>query len=92
MTYRPFLLAAMLSAAAVAHADQPPTAPVAQAAAPTQEAAPAPAQPAAKTDEKVCKLERQLGSNKMKRVCHSRADLDRQSEAARDALSREQRR
>ncbi len=49
---------------------------------------------AAKADpnEKVCKLERQLGSNKMKRVCRTRAQIEIDREAAREALSREQRR
>lgn len=59
----------------------------------TPAAAEAPAE-AAKSDqdEKVCKLERQLGSNKMKRVCRTRAQMEIDREAAREALSREQRR
>ena len=60
---------------------------------PTSEAAVAPAaESKADPDEKVCKVERELGSNKMKRVCRTRAQVDADREAARDALTREQRR
>ena len=88
MTLRPFALAALLLATVLAQAADPPAAPAAPEAVVE---APAPVADS-KADEKVCKLERQLGSNKMKRVCHTRAELDRKSEAAREALSREQRR
>ncbi|AXK72947.1 hypothetical protein DWG18_12105 [Lysobacter sp. TY2-98] len=42
-------------------------------------------------EKKICKLERELGSNRAKRVCHSREELDAQSEASRAALSAAQR-
>ena len=84
-------LGALLLATGLVQADPPAVTPAPEAAAETVPAA-APAVTEAKAEEKVCKLERQLGSNKMKRVCHTRAELDRQSESAREALSREQRR
>ena len=42
-------------------------------------------------NRKVCRLERELGSNRAKRICHTRAELDAQSEAARASLSDGQR-
>ena len=85
-------LAALLFATSLAQA-APPAGPTPAAPLAEEPGTPTPAAVAdPPADEKVCKLERQLGSNKMKRVCHSRAELDRQGEAAREALSREQRR
>lgn len=54
-------------------------------------ASPAP-EPAADPSEKVCKVAREIGSNKLKRVCRTRAQMDADREAAREALTREQRR
>lgn len=85
-------LAAPFSAGA---ADTPPAdAPVASSSAAAAPAA-APATPttaqAADTNEKVCKLERQLGSNKMKRVCRTKEQMEIDRAAARETLTREQR-
>lgn len=41
-------------------------------------------------NEKVCKLERQLGSNKMARVCRTRAQIDAERASARSSLARGQ--
>ncbi len=53
---------------------------------------PVAAAPQVDPNEKICKVERELGSNKMKRVCRTRAQIEIDREAAREALSREQRR
>lgn len=92
MRVRITLLAALLALApAYAAADdtpQPAQKSEPAAAAPAPAAAPSAADP----DEKVCKVERELGSNKLKRVCRTRAQIDADSAAAREALGREQRR
>lgn len=98
---RILLCLALLSPLSLAHAQPPQAAATAdtvqgpQAAAPT-DAAPAVAVPAqdaaADANEKICKVGREIGSNKLKRVCRTRAQLDAEREAAREALTREQRR
>lgn len=83
------LLLAVLQSSAVA------TPAAAQDAATPVTAAPAAASPApaaATEGEKICTLERTLGSNRSKRVCRSKAQIDSDREAAREAMSREQRR
>ncbi|GAB6195898.1 hypothetical protein [Lysobacter xanthus] len=67
-------------------ADAPAAAP-AVAAAPATAAAPA----AAGEDKKVCKLERELGSNRAKRVCRTRAEVNADADAARASLQDAQR-
>lgn len=88
MMFRALALALLVTAAPAFAGpnDAAPPAPTPATAA--EPAAPAKADP----NEKVCKLERQLGSNKMKRVCRTRAQMEIDREAAREALSREQRR
>lgn len=90
MMFRALALALLVTAAPAFagpnDAAQPAATPAAaEAPAATDAARPDP-------NEKVCKLERQLGSNKMKRVCRTRAQIEIDREAAREALSREQRR
>lgn len=88
MKIRALVLAALFCASPVfAGTDAP-----APAAAPETPATPAPAAPAADPNEQVCKVERQIGSNKLKRVCRTRAQIDAEREAAREAIGREQRR
>ncbi|MFZ5658131.1 MAG: hypothetical protein ACOY37_13970 [Pseudomonadota bacterium] len=83
------LVALLVTAPAMATTTGQP----APAPAPTPEAAgQTPAASPADPDEKVCKVERELGSNKLKRVCRTRAQLDAERDATREALSREQRR
>lgn len=96
MSFRHVLLAAMLASIShVVGAAEPappaptpsPTAadtPAASAAAPSTAAAPV------DPDEKVCKVERDIGSNRLKRVCRTRAQIENERAAAREALSREQ--
>lgn len=91
MTMRGILCAALLAATPFATAQTvepaPPVAPASSVVSATTEEI-----PAADPDEKVCKVARELGSNKLKRVCRTRAQIDAEREGARDALSREQRR
>lgn len=63
------------------------------------EQAAAPAEPAQATeagapkpaaDEKVCTMEKSLGSNMKKRVCRTRAQYEAERERAREALDRTQ--
>lgn len=74
-----------------------PTAPeaaqAAVAAAPTAAAPAATPSTAAQADgeAKVCKLEKELGSNRPKRICRTKAQIEAERAAARDAVSREQR-
>lgn len=65
----------------------------APAAAPVAAAPEASSKPIAQDagDRKICKLERELGSNRAKRVCRTRTEMDAQSEAARASLSDAQR-
>lgn len=75
------------AAAAGAQASPPPAA-TAPVAAPATPASPAAARP--DPEEKVCKVEREIGSNRLKRVCRTRQQIDDAREAAREAISREQ--
>lgn len=71
-----------------------PSAPADAPTAATAEAAPAtPAAPeaAVATEKKSCKLERELGSNRAKRVCRTRAEMNADAEAARNSISEAQR-
>lgn len=102
MILRSALSAVLLFSCLSAHAMTQADAPAAATAAPSTVAPADPAQagstpaapPAAATagpDEQVCKVQREVGSNRLKRVCRSRAQIEREREASRDALSREQR-
>ncbi|GAB1596700.1 hypothetical protein [Lysobacter claricitrinus] len=86
------LLALMLvtGAAQAQMADTTSTSATQAAASDTTQPAAAP-KVADDSDKKICKLERELGSNRAKRVCHTRAELDASSAASRDALSAAQR-
>ena len=95
MILRLSLCLGLLAVSSIASAADPAPAAAPTAAAPA--AAPAaaeaaPAAPAVDPNEQVCKVERVLGSNKMKRVCRTRAQIEVDRDAAREALSREQRR
>lgn len=96
MSFRPALLAAMLACTSLAVVAATEPTPPAPAPSPTTTAAPAApaAAPAAAApvdpDEKVCKVEREIGSNRLKRVCRTRAQIENERAAAREALSREQ--
>lgn len=81
------LPALLLAAPVLATASEQPASPPA-----AETAAAAAAAPAADPNEKVCKVERELGSNKLKRVCRTRAQIDAERDAARETLTREQRR
>lgn len=81
------LPALLLAAPVLAIASEQPAAPPA-----AETATAAAAAPAADPNEKVCKVERELGSNKLKRVCRTRAQIDAERDAARETLTREQRR
>lgn len=97
MPFHHALLAVMLactaSAAVAATGPTPPVpapSPTPATAAPPAAAAPTAATAPADPDEKVCKVEREIGSNRLKRVCRTRAQIDNEQAAAREALSREQ--
>lgn len=92
MGVRTILLAALLAPAPAyaAASDTPQPAEKSQPVAAATAAAPSAA--AADPNEKICKVGRELGSNKLRRVCRTRAQIDAESEAVREALGREQRR
>ncbi len=64
------------------------------AAASTETPAPAAGEPAARPPvvqtvetEKVCRMERTIGSNRSKRVCRTKAELEREKAHAQDQLT-----
>jgi hypothetical protein len=54
------------------------------------EASSAPPAKAFDSDEKICKVGREIGSNKLKRICRTRAQIEADRESARETLVREQ--
>lgn len=85
------LLAVALSVVAispvVAQESAPGTVANEPAAAATAEATPpAPAVASEAKVKKICRTERTVGSNRPKRICFTREELDGQSQAARDAM------
>jgi hypothetical protein len=68
-----------------------PTDPAATDASPTASAAGAPVTPAPVVqtveEEKVCRMERTIGSNRSKRVCRTKSQLEREKLHAQDQLA-----
>ena len=94
-----FLFALMLAASVPAGANgaSPAAVPgtataVAPPSPPVGTAPPASAAAQADPNEKICKVSRELGSNRLKRVCRTRAQMESERDAAREILSQEQRR
>ncbi|TZF88945.1 hypothetical protein [Cognatilysobacter lacus] len=91
------MLFALVLAAGAAQAQAVDSTASASAEAPTastSQAEPAPgAEPkvADTGQRKLCKLERELGSNRAKRVCRTREEIDASTEAARASISAAQR-
>lgn len=84
------LLSAVLAAALAAPLHAADTTAPAADAAPTTEAAPA-AAPATTArndgDVKVCRMVREIGSNRASRVCRTKAQIEAESETARSRMN-----
>lgn len=92
VTFRSLSLSLLLLSSFGAAASEPPVAQSADQAPPAaaQPAADAPAQPAvaeADPDERVCRRERTIGSNRPTMVCRTRAQAERERERAREAAA-----
>lgn len=83
------LLSAVLAAALAAPLHAADTTAPAADAAPTTEAAPAAPATTARNDGdvKVCRMVREIGSNRASRVCRTKAQIEAESETARSRMN-----